>query len=478
MTDPLAGLGLRVAHDIDELRRCTPPTVAVLSTQQPEVPGCYGWYVGPGTAPGWLHAVDGTAAQVLGLLGTSFAQERAGAAFRAASEGLPAPESVTFDSEGVLTGITRALAEPRYRRQGRPGRVDSAALLRSCFTVLDSCCADSGAIAAAPRSLDGPDYWFTWQRDSAHVAYALHLLALHGPDQKLREQAAARRDAWVRFVVDHSGAEGIAASRRTMGGQVVGGYGDPQQDGPAATALVLLTVVTPAQEALVAARPYLDYLLSAAAQEPGFDLWELIVGDSFHAANLRRRALSRAARLAASVGDPSARRYASAGTSLSRFHSKARPGLVNVLDPHPSWFGVVSRLDMGVVGSALLSYDPRDDDGDEHTAAIRDTFDELRRGGGYGMGRFPEDCNDGQGSSGGHPWTVTTLWAAQELLRRGTEADRRAALAYLADVLEGSPDALPEQLDAYTGRPRGAAPLAWAHAELVVTVLLLENRSH
>jgi hypothetical protein len=179
------------------------------------------------------------------------------------------------------------------------------------------------------------------------------------------------------------------------------------------------------------------------------------------------------------VGDASAGRYARASTSqrLSRFRSRSRPGLVNVLDPQPSWFGLVSQLDMGIVGSALLAYDPRDDDGDEQAPAIRATFDQLRRRS-RAMGRFPEDCNDGVGSTGGNPWTVTTLWAAQELLRRGSSKERQAGLAYLGDVLDSDPDRLAEQLDARTGEPRGAAPLAWAHAELVVTVLALDGRSH
>lgn len=481
----LGGLGLVVARDVEELRAAAPPTVAVLSRVHPPVEGCYGWWVGQGPAPGWLHPVRGPRAteRVLGLLGTSFAQERAGAAFRAASRGAPTPESTPFDLAGVLDGITRALGgRPVVRGRAAP-ELDVAGLLRSSFDVLDRCCSASGAIAAAPRlpagAPDGPDYWFAWQRDSAHVAHALHLISRHGPDATTRARAAARRDGWVLFVSRHASGDDLAASRRTMAGDVVGGYGDPQQDGPAATALVLLTVVSDARAALAAARPFLDHLLSAAAAAPGYDLWELVFGDSFHAANLRRRALVRAARLARDTGDPAADRYAAAGAvasrELRRFLAPHRPGLVNVRDPRPSWFGLVSRLDMGVVGSSLLAHDPRDDDGDEHAEAIMATLDQLRQwsaGRGRGIGRFPEDCNDGIGSTGANPWTVTTLWAAQALLRAG---DARAGMGYLLDVLAGDASALGEQLDAATGAARGATPLAWSHAELVVTVLALDQ---
>jgi GH15 family glucan-1,4-alpha-glucosidase len=209
---------------------------------------------------------------------------------------------------------------------------------------------------------------------------------------------------------------------------------------------------------------------------PGYDLWELVVGDAFHAANLRRRALARAARLASEVGDLAAARYAVASElaslALTRFHSPVRAGFVNVLEPRPPWFGLVSRLDMGVVGSGLLAFDPADDDADVHRPAIRDTFELLRswasEQGGRGIGRFPEDGNDGVGSTGGNPWTVTTLWAAQQLLRDGRYD---AGYGFLLDALAGDAALLGEQLDAATGDALGATPLAWAHAELVVTLL-------
>jgi hypothetical protein len=481
----MRGLELAVARDIRELRAATAPTVAVFSHALPPIVGCYGWYVGENAAPDWLHPVSGPngTARILGLLGTSFAQERAGAAFRAASRGAPAPESTPFDMQGVLDGITRAVGDRPPVPARVPAHLDAASrahLLRTSFKVMDHCCVLTGAIAAAPRSRVGPDYWFAWQRDGAHVAHALHLIHMHGPDADMRHRAGVRREAWVRFVTEHVSGADLAASRRRMTGEVVGGYGDPQQDGPASTALVLLTVIAGAHDALAAARPFLDYLLSDAAGEPGYDLWELTFGHSFYAANLRRRALIRATRLAREVGDAAADRYHQASIAAShelrRFRSPLRPGLVSTRNATPSWFNLVSGLDMSVIGSALLAYDPRDDQGDEHDAAIRETFDQIRQwsGTGRGVGRFPEDCNDGMGSTGANPWTVTTLWAAQRLLREGGDSIRDG-VGYLLDVLAGDAGALGEQFEASSGQARGVAPLAWAHAELVVTVLALDQ---
>ena len=79
------------------------------------------------------------------------------------------------------------------------------------------------------------------------------------------------------------------------------------------------------------------------------------------------------------------------------------------------------------------------------------------------------------------------LWAAQYSLRLvqrrdtrsvGTNHSERTALpdradGYLRFVLEhGRPEALTEQIDGETGKPRGAKALAWAQAALIDTLLL------
>ncbi len=182
---------------------------------------------------------------------------------------------------------------------------------------------------------------------------------------------------------------------------------------------------------------------------------------------------------------------------------------------------------MSVVGSVLLGYDVTDDafnvDDPDMVATVGALEDHFatrwpvnaawQQAGqvGGGIGRFPEDCNDGIGSTGGNPWPVTTLWAAQYHLRRAQRsaylasgarpglaglARSRAGLTGLARSQPGDPAgsahqiaralgylsfviahtdaaAISEQIDGTTGRSRGARPLAWAHAELVTTLLAL-----
>jgi len=280
-----------------------------------------------------------------------------------------------------------------------------------------------------------------------------------------------------------------------MDGAVVEGYGDPQPDGAGATVLALLAIVSDPAAALDAARPYLEFLVDGGCLRPGFDLWELTVGQSFHAVNLARRALRRAADTAALAGDPASTRYREAANqhavALRGFVDPVGGHLVHVFDPHPSWFAATSRLDASVLGSVLLDYDDHDevrsvDDPAlgrtvrllEDDSAVRWPVNVAWRAAGNlggGIGRFPEDCNDGLGSTGGNPWPVATLWAAQWHAHRG---DRALAEGYLSFVLAHcDATSISEQVDGFTGRPRGVPLLAWSHAELITTLLALGGKS-
>ena len=463
----VAAMGLSAERVEDHARTVAAPTVGLFGSDHEPVPGCYAWYVGPGTTPQWMHASRRGAVEVLQLLGTAFAQERAGAAFRAAGADLPTPREVAFDPE-VLSGVSRAVrpsAPPIPAPQIRPLHVDD--LLRNSFAALERCCHTTGAIAAAPRGEPGgPDYWFFWQRDAAAAALALHGLSEAGPTE-LRPAAARLASGYVDHITRLGEQHDLSASRWSMDGSRVSGYGDPQYDGPAATVLAVLTIDP---QALAVARPFVEQLLGPGART-GYDLWELTRGRSFHAANLRRRALRLVARLSDGEG---------AEPELLDFDD-GHGGWVHVLDPEPAWFARTSRLDVSVLGSALLAYEPGDlDDPRLHRTVerleehyrdrwpINASWQAAGRPGG-GIGRFPEDGNDGLGSTGGNPWPVATLWLAQYHLHRG---DQATALGYLDFVV--CRDALAEQIDGDTGAPRGARDLAWTHAELVVTLLALD----
>ena len=423
----LTRLGLPVVRVDDHGITLGASSVAVFGRSHAYVPDCTAWYVGAGACPGWMRPTDGRGADsahdVLSRLATALEQERAGVAFRAASTGTCRPTRADFDP-GLLEGISRAVAPPTP-----PAEL----LLQQSLVAIERCCASSGAICAAPRgAASEPDYGFTWQRDAAAVGFALHALAERGPAD-LQSRAAQRLEAYVGFLGRLTGD--LSASRRTLDGRVVGGYGDPQHDGPAASALLLQTV------APGLAPRFVEHLVRVE-DAPGYDLWELTHGRHFHSAHLRRRAL-----VNAGVGCPSM--------------------------PAPP-------VDASAIGSTVLG-GVSDSDDLTLTSPVADRLlDSARRwpvngrwrlhhSSGAGIGRFPHDANDGLLSTGGGPWPVCTLWLAQHYRARGLHTESDGMLAFtLAHV---DPTGISEQIHPDTGQPRGARGLAWAHAELVVTLL-------
>lgn len=480
----LAALGLQVIVVGAHAATVVAPTVGIFGTEHPPVRGCHAWYVGSGPPPRWMRRTLGrgapTTLQILRMLGTALAQEQAGVAFRAAGAGYADPFAVPLDP-GVLRGIDRAVSPTSVEGPASPAvAVDPESLLRKAFDAIEACCAPNGAIAAAPKAGPGePDYWFFWQRDGAATALALHALSISGP-LDLRARAAALCRGYLAFVEQLGATGAVAAGRVSMAGIPVGGYGDPQHDGPAATALAVLTLDP---HALDVARPFLEHLL-APGPRIGFDLWELVQGRSFHATNLRRRALRLAARASVEVDEGLAERCVV--TDERAAFADPAGGWRHVLDPVPAWFRETTRLDASVLGSALLGVDHASEIAHPRLAQTAQRLEEhyarkwpvnvaWRRAGnaGAGIGRFPEDANDGFGSAGGNPWPIATLWMAQYHLRRGHPALAEGYLSFVVSHVD--PDAISEQIDSVTGAPRGARGLVWAHAELIATLLDLSQ---
>ncbi len=457
------------------------PAVGIFGDEYPVVPDCHAWYVGTGTPPSWMQKTSGrgaaTTVAILRLLGTALVQEQAAVAFRAAGARTPVPTGLALDP-GILRGIDRAVAPLNLKGSACPSAtLDPEFLLRKAFSAIQACCEPNGAIAAAPRAGPGePDYWFFWQRDGAATAVALHALSVSGPAD-LRGRAATLCQGYLAFVEQMGRAGEPAAGRVTMGGEPVHGYGDPQHDGPAATVLAVLTLDP---SALEIARPFIEHLLLPGPRR-GYDLWELVQGRSFHAANLRRRALHRAAQVAKGMDDALARRC-HRPDERAEFADPAG-GWRHVLDPEPSWFRATSGLDVSVVGSAMLALADDEPDNDPRLGETAQRLEAHYAGrwpvnvawrqagnSGGGVGRFPEDANDGYGSTGGHPWPIATLWMAQHHFRRGEWDLGEGYLRFVVTHVDAV--AISEQIDAITGAPRGARGLAWAHAELIIALLM------
>ena len=93
----------------------------------------------------------------------------------------------------------------------------------------------------------------------------------------------------------------------------------------------------------------------------------------------------------------------------------------------------------------------------------------------------PAVSNTGASGHGiaGNPWIVTTLWYAEYLIARAkTDADLDAVRKIFDWVVKHAlrSGVIPEQLDAKTGEPLSAMPLAWSHSGYVQAVIMYLNR--
>lgn len=79
----------------------------------------------------------------------------------------------------------------------------------------------------------------------------------------------------------------------------------------------------------------------------------------------------------------------------------------------------------------------------------------------------------------GNPWIITTLWKAQYLISTSKsveELERVVEILEWAERLALPSGILPEQVDPVSGAVLSATPLAWSHAEYVVTVCQYLNK--
>jgi hypothetical protein len=500
--------------------------------EQPVGGDSWAWHVGNGPAPHGMRPCryrggEGTDV-ILGLYGSGLIQEKAGAAFRAAGMGQEPPAEHPYDRESVLGGISRAVALPGSDEADPPSVPpqraefdgESRTLIRQAFGAIELACAPSGAIAAAPprRTRDDPDYWFFWQRDAGQVAVCLASQGLSTVDPTVAEGTRRILERYVSFVagIPHAGPRSadLTVSRFTVDGLPVVTYGSPQNDGPAHTALALLAAVGPhdAGQALKLAKPYLDLLVRLAAGANTYDAWEFAVGRIFSTENLIRRALRQGQLLATRIRDQElaeeyGRAAAEAQRQLADFYD-ARTGYIRAgRDYITGWLNAMSGLDCSVVGSILVAYDVTDDFMNVDDPRVVRTMDALesrfadrwtvnrrwkaRGQEGLGFGRFPEDTNDGIGSTGGHHWEDASRWAAQypfrlihRMAHRGDESGQTRSKDQLFARAEGTlqfvlahtgVEAIAEQIDGQTGEPRGADKMAWAHAELINTLLIRDS---
>ncbi len=493
-----------------------------------------GFYVGEGEPPQGMYQTRKTGAdgadEVYDLLAAAAGQDKAGAAFRAAGKKQPIPTSYPYD-RNVLSGISITLAPMTPERVTQVVRQHedqvrdfeagrSNELLKRAIGPILKAFAENGAIAAAPEYAHNRGYWFRWLRDEGQIAIAAKNYAEATDDPESKSFLNENLGRNMEFIRDFAKREDIqkkkllGVSRCEMDGTPIESYGNPQNDGPAHSALNVMHNLKENHEAAYEiTKPYIDFFTTEEGTGLTFDPWEYAVGDIFNPLNLGRRVLKRGSDLARKNGDTHTESFykikaAALEIQLEKFYDKKKGYIVAGKDFVNPWISETKNLDISIIGSILTAYDVTDNFMNVEDERVMKTMLALenefadrwpvniawKQAGneGMGMGRRPEDTNDGIGSTGGNPWTFATLWASQYYLRliqryeylatKGDvrEYDREALMkkaeGYLKFTLAHLPvDNLTEQIDGQTGKPRGADELAWAHAELINTLLMLND---
>ncbi|KAJ5684876.1 uncharacterized protein N7477_001221 [Penicillium maclennaniae] len=296
--------------------------------------------------------------------------------------------------------------------------------------------AKPGIVIASP-SLDNPDYYYTWTRDSALTLKVLIDLFKNGDTGLLdliEEYISAQ--AYLQTVSNPSGSlssGGLGEPKFNVDETAfTGAWGRPQRDGPAlrATALVafgqwLLNNGYTTQATNIV-WPIVRNDLSYVAQywnNTGFDLWEEISGSSFFTIAVQHRALVEGSKFASQVG-----------SSCSYCDSQA-PQVLCFLQSF--WTGSYTLANFGssrtgkdantLLGS-IHTFDPEagcDDTTFQPCSAralanhkvVTDSFRSIytlnsgiAEGTAVSVGRYPEDSY-----YNGNPWYLCTM-AAAELL--------------------------------------------------------------
>lgn len=323
-----------------------------------------------------------------------------------------------------------------------------------------------GSVIASP-SRENPDYFYHWTRDAALVMESVLKIYQHSDGRAVKADVRGKLVDFVHFSRQNQLTEnpkwgiGLEAAPgepkyHVNGKAYEGGWGRPQNDGPALRASMLIKfarqLLQEGEKDFVAKHLYKGELPATTVikadlefvshhwndshpTKPGntrsHDLWEEVRGDHFYTRMVQYRALADGAAFAKEMGDPKA----------AAAYSDQADLLKKQIDLH--WNGEVirptlnqdgghvndkkSHLDTAVVLAALHA---EGKDGFYNVAEpkvlasanrIKERFREIYginkrpEAPGVAIGRYPEDRYNGNGTAenGGNPWVLTTAAFAE-----------------------------------------------------------------
>lgn len=368
-----------------------------------------------------------------------------------------------------------------------------------------------GMVVASP-SRANPDYYYDWVRDTALTYRSLIDFYEISKDQKVRKMiftwisAEAYRQNQPTFT-------GLGEPKYFIDGSgYTGGWGRPQNDGPALRAIAMIKfarillkegnqdyVIKYLYHGSLPANSVIKKDLEYTAhnwRDPSFDLWEEEMGMHFYTLLAQHTALQEGAKLAKELADPEAANFYQIqsdliGSMLKNEFMDSNIGIKTTIRKVNGGLGYKhSNIDVAPL-LALNHNAPyqklfslRSTNVRKYVQTLTGTFNNLYNVNkalpelGVALGRYPEDRYDGYATSGvGNPWFLATLALGEYYCLAGTEArslkfadevEKQFARALYHSDRKGS---MSEQFNHGNGGMQGATELTWSHNAFMTAMM-------
>lgn len=386
--------------------------------------------------------------------------------------------------------------------------------VRRIFANISPNGAMRGAVIASPQQ-QGPDYFYIWTRDAAVTMNAvldLDLDALEaGATNDIFEQALADYVSFTRHqqqTQNQSPFGAGVAKFEANGAPFMGGWCNPQNDGPALRAGILMRYAQLKRERGESTQDLYDGTSQSPIksdleyvahhwQDDNCEPWEEVHGHHFYNLMVQEKAMKEGAKLARASADPGAANFyeaqaAAIARDLTRFWSEATGAFIPTLDRSGGIDYKSSGLDSSTVLAVLHSQfdgdavvradDPKFASTVETLTASFKTLYPINKSiaRGVAIGRYPEDMYGGTNFLHGNPWVLLTAafanasykiavakWNANDATQAKLWLARGDAFMERVQTHANPDGSFSEQIDRDTGYQLGARDLTWSHVEVV-----------
>ncbi len=368
-----------------------------------------------------------------------------------------------------------------------------------------------GMVVASP-SRSNPDYYYDWVRDTALTYRSLIDFYELKKDQKIKKMIFVWIDA-ESYRQNQPTFTGLGEPKYFIDGSgYTGGWGRPQNDGPALRALAMIKfarlmlkegntdyVLKKLYHGVIPADSPIKKDLEYTAhhwREPSFELWEEEMGMHFYTLLSQHTALQEGAKLARELGDGGAADfYETQSRLVGEFIKDAfldsQIGIKATIRKVNGGLGYKhSNIDVAPL-LALLHNSPyqklftlRSASVKKYVETLINTFQNLYNINkaypelGVSIGRYPEDRYDGYETTGvGNPWFLATLALGEYYCQARNETknlkyndliEKQFARALFHSDRQGG---MSEQFNHMTGTMQGAIELTWSHNSFMTAMM-------